>query len=113
MSAESAFSDLFADAPSAVRVDGGTVEVRKLTRKFVDSAASIPDESTDVLYYTLAVGHHTGVIDCFERALSMPRASASAAPSATTPMCLSSCSPQRARWKTASSASSWVPTTTW
>lgn len=72
MSAESAFSDLFADAPSAVRVDGGTVEVRKLTRKFVDSAASIPDEPTDVLYYTLAVGHHTGVIDCFERALSMP-----------------------------------------
>lgn len=66
------FADLFADAPNAVSATGSTVEFRKLTRKFVDSASSIPEESTDVLYYTLAVGHHTGVIDCFERALAMP-----------------------------------------
>lgn len=66
------YVDLFDDAPNAVRVDGSTVEFRKLARKFVDSASSIPEEASDVLYYTLAVGHHTGVIDCFERALSMP-----------------------------------------
>lgn len=66
------FADLFADAPNAVSPTGSRVEFRKLTRKFVDSASSIPDEAGDVLYYTLAVGHHTGVIDCFEQALSMP-----------------------------------------
>lgn len=44
----------------------------RLTKKFVDSEASVPEEACDVLYYTLAVGHHTGVIDCFEEALSMP-----------------------------------------
>lgn len=38
----------------------------RLTKKFVDDARSIPQEAGDVLYYTLAVGHHTGVIDCFE-----------------------------------------------
>ena len=41
----------------------------QLTRKFVDNAKSIPDEAADVMYYTLAVGHHTGVIDCFEERL--------------------------------------------
>lgn len=44
----------------------------RLGKKFVDDARSIPEGATDVLYYTLSVGHHTGVIDCFERALSMP-----------------------------------------
>lgn len=44
----------------------------RLTKKFVDSEASVPDDACDVLYYTLAVGHHTGVIDCFEEALTMP-----------------------------------------
>lgn len=52
--------------------DGGTVAFFKLTKKFVDSEKSVPKEATDVLYYTLSVGHHTGVIDCFERALDMP-----------------------------------------
>lgn len=70
--ARAACADLFADCATAATSAGSTVEFRRLTRKFVDSAASIPDESSDVLYYTLAVGHHTGVIDCFERALSMP-----------------------------------------
>lgn len=38
----------------------------RLTKKFVDDARSIPQEAGDVLYYTLAIGHHTGIIDCFE-----------------------------------------------
>lgn len=44
----------------------------RLSRKFVDDESSIPDKAADVLYYTLAVGHHTGVMDCFETALEMP-----------------------------------------
>lgn len=42
----------------------------QLARKFVDTAKSTPDRVTDIMYYTLAVGHHTGVIDCFDEALS-------------------------------------------
>lgn len=61
-----------AGVPLARAAQGGRVEFCKLSRKFVDSAASVPDEATDVLYYTLAVGHHTGIIDCFERVLDMP-----------------------------------------
>ena len=38
----------------------------------MDRAQSVPDDAKDVLYYTLSVGHHTGVIDCFECVLSMP-----------------------------------------
>lgn len=45
-----------------------------MTKKFVDSAASIPEDVQDVMYYTLSVGHHTGVIDCFESALEVPLA---------------------------------------
>lgn len=44
----------------------------QLTRKFVDNANSIPEDAKDVMYYTLAVGHHTGVIDCFEERLRTP-----------------------------------------
>lgn len=51
---------------------GDAVAFFVLTRKFVDNEASIPEDACDVLYYTLSVGHHTGVMDCFERALSMP-----------------------------------------
>ena len=44
----------------------------QLARKFVDSESSVPDDAQDILYYTLAVGHHTGVLDCFEPRLSVP-----------------------------------------
>lgn len=49
-----------------------TVRVYRLVRKFVDNARSVPDESKSVLYYTLSVGHHTGVIDCLECMLGVP-----------------------------------------
>jgi hypothetical protein len=42
----------------------------RLCAKFVDNAQSVPQEASDVLYYTLAVGHHTGVIDCFSESFS-------------------------------------------
>lgn len=43
----------------------------ELTRKFVETEDDVPEEACDVLYYTLAVGHHTGVLDCFEPRLSI------------------------------------------
>lgn len=48
---------------------GAQVVFYQLTRKFVDDARSVPEDAQSVLYYTLAVGHHTGVIDCFEERL--------------------------------------------
>lgn len=54
---------------------GESVVFYRLGRRFVDNEASIPEDARDVLYYTLSVGHHVGVIDCFERALTMPLAS--------------------------------------
>ncbi len=44
----------------------------QLTKKFVDTEESVPKDAQDVLYYTLAVGHHTGVIDCFEERFRAP-----------------------------------------
>ena len=51
----------------------GEVVFYRLTKKFVESQESIPEESKQVMYYTLAIGHHTGVIDCFEPALGCSR----------------------------------------
>lgn len=45
----------------------------RLGRKFVDDDRSVPEEGSreeEIVYYTLAVGHHTGVIDCFDECLS-------------------------------------------
>lgn len=44
----------------------------ELTRKFVETEDEVPDDAKDVLYYTLSVGHHTGVMDCFEPKLACP-----------------------------------------
>lgn len=41
----------------------------QLCTKFVDNEREIPKEAEDVMYYTLAVGHHTGIIDCFSEKL--------------------------------------------
>lgn len=43
-----------------------------LTQKFVEREEDIPEDAKDVLSYTLAVGHHTGVVDCFEPRLACP-----------------------------------------
>ncbi len=52
-----------------VSANGPQVVFYQLGTKFVDNDYSIPDESKEVMYYALAVGHHTGVIDCFEEKL--------------------------------------------
>lgn len=45
----------------------------RLGQKFVDNERSIPEEVQSVLYYTLAIGHHTGVIDCLQPRLATSR----------------------------------------
>ena len=45
------------------RKDGPAVVLYQLGTKFVDNDYSIPEESKDVMYYALVVGHRTGVVD--------------------------------------------------
>lgn len=42
-----------------------------LRQKFVDNSDSVPENSQQVLYYSLAIGHHVGVIDCLNTVLSL------------------------------------------
>ncbi len=61
---------------SAHTTDGRTareVVFYRLGKKFVDNERSIPEEVSSVLYYTLAIGHHTGVIDCLSPRLATSR----------------------------------------
>jgi len=45
----------------------------QLTTKFVDNEQEIPEESREVLYYSLAIGHHTGIIDCLSEKIRCPQ----------------------------------------
>lgn len=61
---------------AAHTTDGRTareVVFYRLGEKFVDHERSIPEDVRSVLYYTLAIGHHTGVIDCLTPYLSTSR----------------------------------------
>ena len=42
----------------------------QLSRKFIDENDATPAEAQQVVYYSLAIGHHLGVIDCLEAALT-------------------------------------------
>ena len=41
-----------------------TVVFSQLSRKFIDENDATPDAAQQVVYYSLAIGHHLGVIDC-------------------------------------------------
>lgn len=43
----------------------------QLSRKFVHRGHDMPAKSRQLLHYTLAIGHHIGVIDCFSPKLEM------------------------------------------
>ena len=61
---------------AAHTTDGRTareVVFYRLGEKFVDHERSIPEDVRSVLYYTLAIGHHTGVIDCLAPRLTTSR----------------------------------------
>ena len=44
----------------------------RLSRKVVNNEQAIPDDARQVMYYSLAIGHHVGVMDCFSELLSVP-----------------------------------------
>jgi hypothetical protein len=41
------------------------ISIYQLRTKFVNQREDIPEDARQVVYYTLAVGHHVGVLDCF------------------------------------------------
>lgn len=49
-----------------------SVVFSQLRRKFIDQNDATPAQAQQVIYYTLAIGHHLGVIDCLETALRCP-----------------------------------------
>lgn len=44
----------------------------QLTHKFVNNQDKIPDTAQQVVYYSLAIGHHVGVMDCFDSWMEIP-----------------------------------------
>jgi hydrogenase-4 component J len=44
----------------------------QLTHKFVNNEIAIPEEARQVIYYSLAIGHHVGVMDCFQSLMEIP-----------------------------------------
>lgn len=49
-------------------------EVRfwSLRQKFLDSDEDMPANAKQVMYYSLAIGHHVGVIDCLNQEFACP-----------------------------------------
>ncbi len=43
-----------------------------LQTRFVNQEADIPAEARQVVYYSLAIGHHVGVLDCFTCLFQVP-----------------------------------------
>jgi hypothetical protein len=48
------------------------IAVYQLRSKFVNQREDVPDDARQVVYYTLAVGHHVGVMDCFSSQIEIP-----------------------------------------
>jgi hypothetical protein len=48
------------------------IVVYQLRSKFVNQREDVPDDARQVVYYTLAVGHHVGVMDCFSSKVEIP-----------------------------------------
>ncbi|MFM8319839.1 MAG: formate hydrogenlyase maturation HycH family protein [Chloroflexota bacterium] len=44
----------------------------QLNRKFVNQPRDIPESARQVMYYSLAIGHHVGVIDCLAALAQAP-----------------------------------------
>jgi formate hydrogenlyase maturation protein HycH len=43
-----------------------------LSRKFLHRGHKVPAKSKQLVHYTLAIGHHIGIIDCFSPQLEIP-----------------------------------------
>lgn len=48
------------------------IVVYQLRSKFVNQREDVPEDARQVMYYTLAVGHHVGMLDCFSSQLEIP-----------------------------------------
>lgn len=46
------------------------IEFYQLNQKFVDSK-NVPDQLKNLIYYSLAIGHHIGVLDCFKKIMGI------------------------------------------
>jgi hydrogenase-4 component J len=44
----------------------------RLDRKVVHNEQDIPEDARQVMYYSLAIGHHVGVMDCFSELMAVP-----------------------------------------
>ncbi len=44
----------------------------QLSRKIVNNQEHIPEDARQVMYYSLAIGHHVGVMDCFSELMAVP-----------------------------------------
>lgn len=44
---------------------GERIVFYQLRQKFVNQRQDVPENARQVVYYTLAIGHHVGVLDCF------------------------------------------------
>jgi hypothetical protein len=51
-----------------------TVVFYQLSHKFFQRGQDVPATSKQLIHYTLAIGHHIGVIDCFASKLEVPLA---------------------------------------
>jgi hydrogenase-4 component J len=47
----------------------GDIVFYRLNAKILDSAKDVPENAKQVVYYSLAIGHHVGVFDCFKPVL--------------------------------------------
>ncbi|MBW7985055.1 formate hydrogenlyase maturation HycH family protein [Enterobacillus tribolii] len=50
--------------------EDGKVIFWSLRQKFLDSDDDMPAQAQQVMYYSLAIGHHVGVIDCLKNELT-------------------------------------------
>jgi hypothetical protein len=46
----------------------------RLNRKVVHNRDAIPEDARQVMYYSLMIGHHVGVMDCFSELMAVPAA---------------------------------------
>ena len=44
----------------------------QLTHKFLSQKQTLPEGPRQVIYYSLAIGHHVGVMDCFHMLIAIP-----------------------------------------
>lgn len=47
----------------------GDIVFYRLNAKILDNAKNVPQDAKQVVYYSLAIGHHVGVFDCFKPVL--------------------------------------------